>query len=176
MCRPHKAAWIALALAGLVIAVASVAAWHVWTLQQGGQPMPHWVQWLRRVGPGDYYARRSGLGAMASVYYSLVVLTFPLGIVVGYGLLTYRRDGRLNAWVDQKRNLKGLLACWFSIVFFPLVGVGFLLAASGSNFRKLKVADDPMALLSNGWMPYLLTGIVVALSPCILRGLLAQRR
>lgn len=176
LCLPHKAAWVALGLALLVIAVASTAAWHVWILQQAGQPMPSWVALLQRIGPGDYYARRSGLGLMASVYYSIVPLTFPFGIVVGYGFLTHRPDGSLCTWVGQQRDWKGIVACWFGVAFFPLVGVGFLFAASGGDFRRLKVADDPMAMLANGWMPFLLIGALVGLGPCMVRAIRAQGR
>lgn len=98
LCRAHRASWVTLGIAVLVIAVASVAAWHVVSLQQAGKPMPSWVDMLRSIGPGDFCARRSGLDVMASVYSSIVVLTFPLGVVMGYGFLTYRPDGSLCTW------------------------------------------------------------------------------
>lgn len=175
LCGAHKIAWVALGLASLLIAAASVAAWHVWSLQQSGHPMPAWVEWMRDLGLGDRLSRRSGLGAMASVYYTIVVLTFPLGIAVGYGFLTFQPDGRLRAWVSQQRDRKGILASWFGVVFFPLVGAAFLSAAEGGDFRKLKVAGDPMALLMNGWIPYLAIGAMVALGPCMLRAIGAQK-
>lgn len=175
LCGAHKIAWVALGLALLLIAAASVAAWHVWSLQQSGQPMPAWVEWVRGLGLGDRLSRRSGLGVMASVYYTIVVLTFPLGIAVGYGFLTFQPDGALRAWVSQQRDWKGVLACWFCAVFFPVLGAAFLSAAGGGNFRKLKVAGDPMALLVNGWLPFLLIGAVVALGPCMLRAIGAQK-
>ncbi len=175
LCGAHKIAWAALGLASLLIAAASVAAWHVWSLQQSGHPMPEWVEWVRNLGLGDRLSRRSGLGVMASVYYTIVVLTFPLGIAVGYGFLTFQPDGRLRAWVSQQRDRKGILASWFGVVFFPLVGAAFLSAAEGGDFRKLKVAGDPMALLMNGWIPYLGIGAMVALGPCMLRAIGAQK-
>ncbi|MNI87281.1 hypothetical protein D3C73_1444640 [compost metagenome] len=60
-------------------------------------------------------------------------------------------------------------------MFFPLVGAAFLSAAEGGDFRKLKVAGDPMALLVNGWIPYLAIGAMVALGPCMLRAIGAQK-
>ena len=112
--------------AGLVLLTATVLALIVLDLQRDAAPLPAWVDALRAMGRGDWYARGSGLGVVAAVYYSVVPLLFPLSLFITWALSTYTVDGRLKDWIKQHRDTSALVKCGISMIIYPLIGAMFL--------------------------------------------------
>ena len=168
-CLQYQLALAAGIVAGLVLATAIVLTLIVLELQRTGVPLPQWVDTLRALGPGDWYARRSGLGVVASVYYSVVPLLFPLSLFITWALSTYTADGCLSDWIKQHRDTSELIKCAISMLFFPGIGVMFMCIFSGSSQRGLHIANDPAALILQGWIPFALLGGVSAMGPIMLK-------
>lgn len=175
-CLQYRLALAAGIVAGVVLATAIVLTLVVLELQRTGAPLPEWVDTLRALGWGDWYARRSGLGLIAAVYYSVVPLLFPLSLFITWALSTYTADGRLKDWIKQHRDNSALVKCWISMIIYPLIGGIFLHVFSGSNQRNLHIANDPTALLLQGWIPFTALGAVAAMGPIMLQVLCARKR
>lgn len=175
-CLQYRLALAAGIIAGVVLATATVLAWIVLDLQRDAAALPAWVDALRSLGRGDWYARRSGLGVVAAVYYSVVPLLFPLSLFITWALSTYTVEGRLKDWITQHRDTSALVKCWISMIIYPLIGAMFLHVFSGSNQRRLHIANDPAALLLQGWIPFVALGAVAAMGPIMLQVLWARMR
>lgn len=175
-CLQYRLALAAGIAAGVVVLTATVLALIVLDLQRDAAPLPAWVDTLRALGRGDWYARRSGLGLVASVYYTVVPLLFPLSLFITWVLSTYTVDGRLKDWIKQHRDTSELVKCCISMVIYPLIGAFFLHVFSGSNQRGVHIADDPAALLLQGWIPFAALGAVAAMGPIMLHVLWARVR
>jgi len=175
-CLQYRLALAAGIAAGVVLLTATVLALIVLDLQRDATPLPAWVDALRTLGRGDWYARRSGLGLVAAVYYTVVPLLFPLSLFITWVLSTYTVDGRLKEWIERRRDMRGLIACWIVMINFPLIGGLFLHVFNGSNARRLHIADDPAALLLQGWIPFAALGAVAAMGPISLQIVWPQMR
>ncbi len=173
-CLAYKIGMVAVVIGVVVLVVATCLAMWAFGLQKEGQVLPQWMPILAGMGWGEWHARNSGLGEVAELYYTCILPLFPASIVATYVFLTYEKDGSLKDWITCHRDAKGIVAVFFIIFLFPLIGIVFLKLFGGGDTRLLHISEEPSALLLRGWIPFVALGGVTALGPWALRALIFQ--
>ncbi|WP_146169959.1 hypothetical protein [Xanthomonas translucens] len=153
-----KSTLTAVAIAWLFFSIYFSAAVNV--LYLGGS-LPSWIVFFSKISSRAGFSEKSGIGCIADVYYSLVLLVCPLIATIAYLAVIYDGKGQYSEWAVRSRTLSQKIASVVLGVVCVFISLSAIAAFAGQGNRFLYIAKDFWSMAIKGWIPFAVFGALI---------------